>query len=696
MKNRFNPLYSSENKEGETSACCSGTYEERCPDEVGGSAGNGGAENIQSHDNSKMLRTAGIPLIVRKIKSLFNICDLPIRKKFFFYSLGATFWILVISAIGLITMFDMSSKSQQMVERIWPQEKTANIVIRKLRGANISVHNITIFTDADAVHGDFRRAKGTLADSRLYLNTLLQGGQIADHMLATDQFSEPYRVLPVRAAEKREAIGRAMAKILELDKLVDKVYIDAQGDGEKLTAFRDPNTRKVLIDTISRYDTITRDAVTMLNDYAIGVSQEWGRFSSLMRYRFNLAILLISITLFFTLALAVFYWKLMSGAFERHLNAMIGQIRALSSGELDLTKKIDQTSKDELGSLSVELNKLIDTIGNVTTFKKVIEGDESTEDIYMRLGKIFDTELGIDDCVVYEISGNKKTMEIVYPTSGGLRMHCRGEVQLDCELCRAKRTGLLVSSRDFTDVCRYFTGSDGDGHLCIPVVLGGNVGGVVQLVCRGVNNCDRAILERKITKAQQYLREAQPVLEAKRLMRTLKESSLRDGLTGFYNRRFLEECSENLVAGAQRRKSTLGLLMCDLDYFKETNDVYGHDVGDKVLKETSSVIRKSVRASDMAVRFGGEEFLLVLTETSSEGILVLAEKIRTAVEETRVNVPGGSIKKTISIGASELPGDTQNFWEAIKFADVALYKAKEAGRNKVLKFTRDMWNQDRY
>jgi diguanylate cyclase (GGDEF)-like protein len=516
-------------------------------------------------------------------------------------------------------------------------------------------------------------------------------------MLATDQFAEPYRVLPVRAAGKRETIEKARAKISELEKLADEVFARVAGSGSKPAAFWDPLARKALEEEISKYDNLTRDAVTILNDYAISVSKEWGRFTSLMKFRFTLAILLISITLCFTLALAAVFGVVMSHSFEKHLNDIIGQIKALSSGELDLTKKIDQTSKDELGVLSKELNKLMDTIGNMTNFKKVIEGDESIEDIYLRLGKIFKDELGIDDCVIYEISDSKKAMEIVYPPGArGLEMHCRMDVQLDCELCRAKRTGLLVSSRDFSTVCKYYNGGEGVGHLCIPIITGGNIGGIVQLVCTEMDHCDKAILERKTAKARQYVREAQPVLEAKRLMKTLKESSLRDGLTGLYNRRFLEECSETLVAGVQRRHTALGLLMCDLDFFKETNDIYGHDVGDMVLKETSSVIRKSVRASDVVVRFGGEEFLVLLTDADPQGIVASAEKIRAAIEETQVKVAGGFVKKTISIGASEFPADTQNFWEAIKYADVALYKAKDSGRNRVMRFSSEMWTQERY
>jgi len=731
MKNGLDSLFTGKKTAGKTSAYFPGAYEERSTDEVNGdphheyagdspsmngghveadalptgaseemkdkSGGNGRHVNVESQSNSKMPDKSSIAQKVRRIKNFVTFNDLPVRKKFLLFSAGSVFWVLIIAAIGLMTMFDMSSKSEQMVENIWPQEKTANIVIRKLRGANISIHNMAIFNDPVSIHSDYRRARETLRDSHTYLNTLLQGGQITDHMLATEQFSEPYRVLPVKDAERRETIEKVRSEIRELQVLTDEFFTTVSGKEARSAAAMGPRARNAMMEEISRYDNLTRDAVSILNDYSLSVSREWGKFTSQVKQRYYYAKLLISAVLGITLVLSVFFGVFIARSFAKPLNGIIMQIRALSSGEVDLTKKIDQTSQDELGILSGELNRLMDAIGHISTFKKIIEGDESSEDIYLRLGNIFRDELGIDDCIIYEVSNSKNTMDIAYPPGAqGLAMHCRRDVLLDCELCRAKRTGLLVTSRDFSDVCKYYAGGNGDGHLCLPVIMGGKVGGVVQLVCNGMDQFDKASLERKVAKAQQYVREAQPVLEAKRLMKTLKESSLRDGLTGLYNRRFLEECCEKLIAGIQRRNTTLGLLMCDLDFFKETNDIHGHDVGDMVLKETSSVIRKSVRESDVVVRFGGEEFLVLLMDAAPEAIVASAEKIRAAIEETQVKVAGGVVKKTISIGISEFPGDTQNFWEAIKYADVALYKAKDSGRNRVMRFSSEMWTQERY
>jgi diguanylate cyclase (GGDEF)-like protein len=167
-------------------------------------------------------------------------------------------------------------------------------------------------------------------------------------------------------------------------------------------------------------------------------------------------------------------------------------------------------------------------------------------------------------------------------------------------------------------------------------------------------------------------------------------------MTGLYNRRFLEEYLDTLIAGNMRKGGQIGLLMCDLDFFKEVNDKFGHDAGDAVLKETASVIYRNARAADLVIRFGGEEFLVIVKDAKPGDAEEVAERIRKKIEATKVKTSGQVVQKTISIGYSEFPTDTQNFWEAVKYADIALYKAKEAGRNKVLKFEKEMWTTEAY
>ena len=205
------------------------------------------------------------------------------------------------------------------------------------------------------------------------------------------------------------------------------------------------------------------------------------------------------------------------------------------------------------------------------------------------------------------------------------------------------------------------------------------------------------MIEQKVYRARRYVRESVSVIEAKRLMGALRDSALKDQLTGLHNRRFLQEYTESLVAGVLRRGSRIGLIMCDLDYFKQVNDLYGHHAGDSVLKELAQIMRRSVREADIVIRFGGEEFLIVVMDNAEETAFMVAEKIRENVALAKIHVPHGpELSKTISLGISEFPEDTESFWQAIKFADVALYRAKETGRNRSVRFTRDMWKEDQF
>jgi len=214
------------------------------------------------------------------------------------------------------------------------------------------------------------------------------------------------------------------------------------------------------------------------------------------------------------------------------------------------------------------------------------------------------------------------------------------------------------------------------------------VGSVVQIV---VDKDEGKHFQELIPFLTPYLREASPVIEAKRLMDTLRESNLRDAMTGLHNRRFLEEYMETLVANNDRNKTTLSILMLDLDYFKKVNDTYGHDVGDKVLKELAKTLTQTVRNSDLVIRYGGEEFVIILQNTTDGYGDQVAEKIREAVQQLKIQVSATVLQKTISIGIADFPTDCETFWQAIKFADVALYQAKERGRNQVVHFSPDMW-----
>jgi len=170
-----------------------------------------------------------------------------------------------------------------------------------------------------------------------------------------------------------------------------------------------------------------------------------------------------------------------------------------------------------------------------------------------------------------------------------------------------------------------------------------------------------------------------------RLRQALRNQSIRDPLTGLYNRRYLEEMLERETRRAVRSEQGLGVLMLDLDHFKKFNDTYGHDAGDTVLRETASFLLKSVRAEDIVCRFGGEEFLVILPQANLKVSQARAERIRSKLRELTVLHQGQPLGMvTVSVGVAELPRHGTTPKELIEAADAALYRAKKAGRDRVM------------
>jgi diguanylate cyclase (GGDEF)-like protein len=164
----------------------------------------------------------------------------------------------------------------------------------------------------------------------------------------------------------------------------------------------------------------------------------------------------------------------------------------------------------------------------------------------------------------------------------------------------------------------------------------------------------------------------------------LHEISIRDSLTGLYNRKHLMETLDKEVSRSQRHNHSFSFLVVDIDHFKKYNDTYGHLAGDEALRRLASVFTDSIRSSDYAARYGGEEFIIILPETGTEQGVEAAERIRKKVAEERFGGEGELIKVTISVGVSSYPEDGEDAESVIRNADAALYEAKELGRNRVV------------
>jgi diguanylate cyclase (GGDEF)-like protein len=233
--------------------------------------------------------------------------------------------------------------------------------------------------------------------------------------------------------------------------------------------------------------------------------------------------------------------------------------------------------------------------------------------------------------------------------------------------------------------CTHFSGGAPDRYLCKPIVAHGNTLGMLYVQC-GSEAAVAAVNER-MDGFRQLVQLTGMAIATLNLRTKLENQSIRDSLTGLFNRRFMEISLERELSRAARRKQMLAVFMLDLDHFKKFNDTFGHAAGDTVLQAVAEVFRSSIRAEDIACRYGGEEFTIILPDVTPAIALERAESIRQAVENLRLPLDREVCREfTISIGVALYPNDGEASDLLLRRADTALYRAKRMGRNTVAQY----------
>lgn len=219
------------------------------------------------------------------------------------------------------------------------------------------------------------------------------------------------------------------------------------------------------------------------------------------------------------------------------------------------------------------------------------------------------------------------------------------------------------------------------GLLMVPLVAKDRAIGIVELTFKGRPTDDAA----RITLARTMAHEAAMALDNARLYETARNLADRDPLTGFYNHRYLHERLSEEVVRAVRTRRPLSVVMLDLDDFKLVNDTFGHVFGDRVLVHVAELVKTTLRGSDVAARYGGDEFALVLPETSHEDAMRVAERILEVLAATPYVAEGRSpIVISASVGVASHPEDGRSATDLIAMADTGLYSAKDKGGNRAL------------
>jgi diguanylate cyclase (GGDEF)-like protein len=231
----------------------------------------------------------------------------------------------------------------------------------------------------------------------------------------------------------------------------------------------------------------------------------------------------------------------------------------------------------------------------------------------------------------------------------------------------------------------YFGLYFGAQHGFFPAILVGQLGQPILLILPKLLNAASGFFVLTILLLHWLPAAIRERQTTERTVEVFREMATHDGLTGLVNRSEFLSVGEREWERSHRYARPLSMLMLDIDLFKSINDRYGHDIGDRVIARIADICRDCTRSADIAARVGGEEFAVLLPETGLEEAIILAERLRQTVAQSKLGADGEPIATTVSIGVSQALG-LDSFTALIKASNMALYQAKQAGRNRVCDF----------
>jgi len=319
-------------------------------------------------------------------------------------------------------------------------------------------------------------------------------------------------------------------------------------------------------------------------------------------------------------------------------------------------------------------SKLLSNMSDM--LQSCVSFDEAYSIIAKTVQQLFKGQSG----ALFVLSASRNVSEKVL-SWGGLEIRC-GSERVNNEDCLALRRGQvhLVEDQVTGFTCASMMQSLSKGYVCIPLIVRGETIGLFQLMSE-----KEVVAEPMQELAATLARQVSLALANLKLNDALRVQSIRDPLTGLFNRRYLESSLERELHKAARKNTSLGIIMLDIDHFKEFNDTFGHLAGDTVLRELGVFLRKQVREEDIACRYGGEEFTLMLPDASLEKTMQRAEHLREGMKSLRLVHQGQAMRAvTLSLGVAAFPAHGPTAEGIINAADKALYSAKEQGRDRVV------------
>lgn len=332
--------------------------------------------------------------------------------------------------------------------------------------------------------------------------------------------------------------------------------------------------------------------------------------------------------------------------------------------------------KNEASDPLIKVKNSVARLSDLYQYRKTIQDDKTLEDIYKRFASVLQNIFQIEHFVMFESNTITKTLHQVYARNDIL---CKA-IENNCRACD---TNIIIDSCQFTSICSSFSSIKED-HICIPYTISKDLDFILSIVTKSEQETKRIRQIQHLI--ADYIDTSKAEIIAKKLKLKLEKTANTDALTGLFNRKYLNDTVPTLVSQANRKNANIAILMLDIDFFKPVNDTYGHDVGDNVIKTLAATLKESTRSSDICIRYGGEEFLILLYDCDINHVDSFANKLRMSFSKKEIPANNILISKTISIGYSIYKEDNDDLLQCIKYADTALYQAKQKGRDQVIKF----------
>lgn len=273
-------------------------------------------------------------------------------------------------------------------------------------------------------------------------------------------------------------------------------------------------------------------------------------------------------------------------------------------------------------------------------------------------------------------------------TWGNYAVNVEGNI-FEPDACWGLRRGRIHEVEDtrIGPLCLHLKNPPQAPYMCLPLIAKGDILGLLHCRIKPAppgDTAENSIAELK-EPALVFAEYISLSIANIKLWERLTDQSIRDPLTGLFNRRYMQEAMQREILHANTEQTKIGIILADIDKFKNYNDTYGHEAGDELLIKLADFFKYEIRGSDIACRYGGEEFLLILPGSSAEGTYKRAEHLREAVKDLKTyyrNIPLPPV--TLSMGIAAYPQHGMSYTELVEAADAALYKAKEQGRDRVI------------